>query len=280
MHILGVHLSVSGGMHLALEKAKELGIQAVQIFLKNSNRWISRPYSDEEIRLFNEARARIPGIRVIAHTGYLINLAGEGDTLSKSIEALGDEISRASLLGIDSLVLHPGSHGGRGLDSGIARVADSLNRLLDRKQKPMILLETTAGQGNSIGHRFEHLSSIIDRVSLKSKLGICLDTCHLFASGYDFTEKSKINSVMKEFDYLIGLDRLRLIHLNDSKRECGSKIDRHEHIGKGRIGTAGFSLILNSPKFKHIPFILETPKFNDDEADILNLKTVRRLIRK
>lgn len=280
MHILGVHLSISGGMHHALERAEKLGIQAVQIFLKNSNRWIARPYTDEEIRLFNEARARIPGILVIAHTGYLLNLAGEGDTLSKSIEALGDEISRASLLGIDLLVLHPGSHGGRGLNSGIARVADSLDRLLDRKQKPMILLETTAGQGNSIGHRFEHFRSIIDRVSLKSKLGICLDTCHIFASGYDFTEKSKIKSVMKEFDDLIGLERLRLIHLNDSKRECGSMIDRHEHIGKGRIGTAGFSLLLNSPKLKHIPFILETPKFNDDEADKLNLKTVRKLIRK
>lgn len=278
MHILGVHLSISGGMHNALEKAGELGIQAVQIFLKNSNRWVAKPYSEEDIRHFNEARSRFPGIRIVAHTGYLINLAGEGDTLTKSIDALGDEIQRASLLGIDSLVLHPGSHGGRGLESGIERIAESLNQLLDRKQNPIILLETTAGQGHSIGHRFEHLGSIIDRISLQSKIGICIDTCHIFAAGYDFTEKNKLQSVIKEFDDLIGLKRLRLIHLNDSKRECGSRVDRHEHIGKGRIGTAGFRSLLNSPKLEHIPFILETPKFNDDEADKMNLEALRKLI--
>lgn len=278
MHILGVHLSISGGMHHALEKAEELGVQAVQIFLKNSNRWIARPYAEEEISLFNAARARMPEIIIVAHTGYLINLAGEGDTLVKSIQALTDELKRAALLEIDYLVLHPGSHGGRGIEAGIDRVADSLNRLLEKKQKTMILLETTAGQGHSIGYRFEHLSSIIDRVSLKNMLGICLDTCHVFAAGYDISEKKSFSSVLKEFEEIIGLDRLQLIHINDSKRECGSKVDRHEHIGKGRIGTAGFKLLLNSPKLKKIPFILETPKFNGDEADKKNLKILRRLI--
>lgn len=280
MHILGVHLSISGGMHHALEKAENLGIQAVQIFLKNSNRWIARPYTEQEICSFKEARGRIPGLQVFAHTGYLINLAGEGDTLKKSIQALADELSRASQLDIDSLVLHPGSHGGRGIEAGIDRIAESLNSLLERKQKPMILLETTAGQGHSVGHRFEHLNSIIDRVSIKSKLGVCLDTCHVFAAGYDIREKNSINSVLKEFDGLVGLEKLRLIHINDSKRECGSRVDRHEHIGKGNIGTAGFGLLLNNPKLKSIPFILETPKFNDDEADKINLKLLRRLIKR
>jgi deoxyribonuclease IV len=280
MHILGVHLSIAGGMHHALEKAEKLGIEAVQIFLKNSNRWFARPYTEDEIREFKQARARIPGIRIFAHTGYLINLAGEGDTLAKSIQALEDELNRSALLDIDYLVVHPGSHGGRGLDSGIDRVAESLNRILNKKQKTMILLETTAGQGASIGHRFEHLGSIIGRVSLNGKLGICLDTCHVFAAGYDISEKKKFNSVFKEFNDIIGLDRLRLIHINDSKRECGSRIDRHEHIGKGHIGTAGFTLILNSAKLKNVPCILETPKFNDDEADKKNLKVLRRLIAK
>jgi deoxyribonuclease IV len=280
MRSIGVHLSISGGMHHALEKADELGIQAVQIFLKNSNRWIARPYTDEDIREFKDARARIPGIRIFAHTGYLINLAGEGDTLVKSIQALGDELNRASLLGIDCLVLHPGSHGGRGMESGINRVADSLNSILDKKQKTIVLLETTAGQGASIGHRFEHLRSIIDSVTLKSKLGICLDTCHIFAAGYDISEKQKFNAVINEFDEMIGLDRLRLIHINDSKRECGSRVDRHEHIGKGRIGIEGFKLLLNSTRLKKIPCVLETPKFNDDEADKKNLKVLRRLIAK
>lgn len=280
MRIIGVHLSISGGMYRALEKAEELGIQAVQIFLKNSNQWISRHYTDEEIRLFKEKWSHIPGLRVIAHTGYLINLAGEGVTLSNSIKALSDEIYRAALLGIDHLVLHPGSHGGRGIKSGIDRIADSLNEILDRKQKTMVLLETTAGQGNSIGHRFEHLGSIIEKVSLKSKLGVCLDTCHIYAAGYDFTDNTKLNSVLKEFDNTIGLERLRVIHVNDSKRECGSKVDRHEHIGKGCIGATAFTLLVNSPKLKHIPFILETPKFNDDEADKKNLKALRSMLKK
>lgn len=278
MRILGVHLSISGGMYRALEKAEALGIQAVQIFLKNSNQWISRPYTDEEIRLFKERWSHIPGLRVIAHTGYLINLAGEGVTLSNSIKALTDEINRAALLGIEHLVLHPGSHGGRGIESGIDCIADSLNKILDRKQKTMVLLETTAGQGNSIGHRFEHLGSIIEKVSLKSKLGVCLDTCHIYAAGYDFTDNTKLKSVLKEFDNTIGLERLRVIHINDSKRECGSKVDRHEHIGKGCIGAAAFTLLLNTPKLKHIPFILETPKFNDDEADKKNLKVLRSML--
>jgi deoxyribonuclease IV len=280
MRSIGVHLSISGGMHCALEKAHELRIQAVQIFLKNSNRWVARPYTDEEIRLFNDAKSRYPGIAIFAHTGYLINLAGEGDTHKKSIQALADELGRASQLDIEYLVLHPGSHGGRGIEQGIDRIAESLNLVLDRKHKTMVLLETTAGQGASIGHRFEHLASIIDRVAHKSRMGVCLDTCHVFAAGYDISEKKSFDAVFSEFDSIIGLDRLRLIHINDSKRECGSRVDRHEHIGKGRIGTAGFTLILNSSRLKKVPCVLETPKFDDDKADRQNLKLLRRLIKK
>jgi deoxyribonuclease IV len=280
MQIVGVHLSISGGLYNALDQAEELGIQAVQIFLKNSNQWVTKPYTADDISRFKEARARMPKIHIFAHSGYLINLAGEGDTLRKSLDALDDELSRASQLGIEYLILHPGSHGGRGLETGIQQVADSLNKVLNNKRQTMILLETTAGQGTSIGHRFEHLSAIIDGVSYKNKLGICLDTCHIFAAGYDFTEMKKFNSVFRDFDDIIGLEKLRLIHINDSKRECGSRVDRHEHIGKGRIGTAGFRLLMNSVKLKKVPFILETPKFNDNEADRKNLKTLRRLINK
>jgi deoxyribonuclease-4 len=278
MRSLGVHLSISGGMHHVFEKAHKLRIQSVQIFLKNSNRWIARPYSDDDIHMFKEAWARFPDIAVFAHTGYLINLAGEGDTYKKSILALADELNRAAQLDIQFLVLHPGSHGGRGVDPGIDRIVDSLNQVISKNQKTMLLLETTAGQGSSIGHRFEHIGSIIDKVSCKSKLGVCLDTCHIFAAGYDISRKDSFRSMLKDFDRWIGLDRLRLIHMNDSKRDCGSRVDRHEHIGKGCIGTDGFRLILNSTRLRRVPCILETPKFNDDEADKKNLTMLRRLI--
>jgi deoxyribonuclease-4 len=279
MPIIGIHLSISGGPFRALEKAKELKLQAVQIFLKNSNRWIAKPYTGDVVKQFFEARSSVPGIKIFSHAGYLINLAGSGETLKKSLDSLSDEMDRAARLDIEHIVLHPGSHGGCGAGSGIERSAESLSLVISKNQKTKILLETTAGQGSSIGHRFEYLRSIIDKTSRGEALGVCLDTCHIFAAGYDITTEKKLNAVIGEFDDILGIDKLKLIHINDSKRECGSKVDRHEHIGKGRIGTRVFSLILNHPRLKTIPMILETPKFNDDEADRMNLKKVRMLIR-
>jgi deoxyribonuclease-4 len=279
MRIIGIHLSISGGPHLALEKAKVLGIQAVQIFLKNANRWDSKPYTDDIKKKFHGARNRIPDLRIFAHAGYLINPAGSGETLNKSLIALSDEMSRAAELGIEYLVLHPGSHGGRGIQYGIERTSETLRGAFKNNKNTKILIETTAGQGASIGYRFEQLRDIIDKSQCPNRLGICLDTCHIFAAGYDFTTKKGLNSTLMEFNERIGMEKLKLIHVNDSKNECGSRIDRHEHIGKGHIGAKGFSFFLNDPKIRAVPMILETPKFNDDEADRMNLKKLRSLIR-
>ncbi len=279
MRQIGVHLSISGGLHRAVEKAAQLNIQAVQIFLKNSNRWEARPYSEEDISAFLKSRKTAKDIAIFAHSGYLINLAGIGDVKKKSLIALADELHRAEQLHIDYLVLHPGSHGGRGLDQGIESIAENLSEVLGGTRKSKILLETTAGQGSSVGHRFEQLRAIIEKTTHSARLGVCLDTCHVFAAGYDISRTDSYNKVISEFDAVIGLKKLKLIHVNDSKKECGSKVDRHEHIGKGSIGTEGFRLLLNDPKLASIPLVLETPKFNDDEADKLNLKALRRLIK-
>jgi deoxyribonuclease IV len=280
MRKIGVHLSISGGLHKALEKADELNIDAVQIFLKNSNRWEAKPYCEEDIEVFLKTRSTVRKMDVFAHSGYLINLAGVEDVKKKSLIALSDELHRAEQLRIDYLVLHPGSHGGRGLESGIDSIAENLNAVFANTKKSKILLETTAGQGSSIGYRFEHIRNIIERTSSPERLGVCLDTCHIFASGYDISKKDGYKKVFSEFESIIGLNNLKLIHLNDSKKKCGSMVDRHEHIGKGFIGNDGFRLLLNDTKFKNVSMILETPKFNDDEADKINLKTVRRLLKK
>ncbi len=279
MRIIGIHLSISGGPHLALEKARELRIEAMQIFLKNSNRWSSKPYADDVINKFKTVRNSMKGLKVFAHAGYLINCAGSGDNYRKSLAALSDEMGRAAELGIDSLVLHPGSHGGKGMQYGIERAAEMLGLAFQESAGTTILLETTAGQGSSIGYRFEHLRDIIDKTGAPRRLGICLDTCHVFAAGYNFTTKENLSAILAEFDEKIGLGKLKLIHINDSKRECGSRIDRHEHIGKGHIGSKGLALILNAPGLRSVPMVLETPKFNNDEADRMNLKKIRRLIR-
>src|SRR4030042_1473919 len=193
MRKIGVHLSLAGGLSRALDKARDLKIQAVQIFLKNSNRWHAKPYSDEDIRKFAEARSRKPDISVFAHSGYLINLAGAGEIHKKSMRAMIDEMRRTAQLDIEYLVIHPGSHGGRGVDDGIGRVAESLNRVLEEEPHTGILLETTAGQGASIGCRFEELRRIIDAIVHANRLGVCLDTCHIFAAGHDIYDKNNFD---------------------------------------------------------------------------------------
>jgi deoxyribonuclease-4 len=276
---IGVHLSISGGLYLALEKSRELKIQAVQIFLKNSNRWKAKPYSADDIEKFLNAKSGIPDIAIFAHSGYLINLAGSSPIRNKSINALADELNRAEQLGIEYVTIHPGSHKGRGIDEGIERVAEACDRVFEKNRKTKILLETTAGQGASIGHRFEQLRSIIDASSHPERLGVCMDTCHIFAAGYDISSKTSYPSIITEFNDSIGLKKLKLIHLNDTIKKCGSRVDRHEHIGKGSIGNEGFRMILHDSRLKDIPMVLETPKFNDDEADRMNLRKIRMLMR-
>lgn len=279
MRSIGAHLSIAGGIHRAVTKARELGINALQVFLKNSNRWSAKPFSDSDIRSYREALSQVPGINVFAHSGYLINLAGDGDTYDKSLHALRDELIRAEQLGIRYLVIHPGSHGGKGMDRGIRRIADSLNAVINDTSSVTILLETTAGQGTSVGYRFEHLRAIIDLSETPEKFAICLDTCHVFAAGYPINTSSGCSSLVEEFNSIIGLDKLTLIHLNDSIRECGSRVDRHTHLGDGKIGREGFVTLLNEKRLADVPVIIETPKTKNDEADKMNLQRIYNYIK-
>jgi deoxyribonuclease-4 len=263
MIIIGAHMSIAGGLHRAFERGAGVGCRAIQIFLKNSNQWKGKALTEEDRISFRQAQAVSGAIPVIAHNSYLINLA---------------EMRRAEFLGIPSIVLHPGAHMGSGEQSGLRRIAQALNLALRRVPAPvMILLETTAGQGSSLGHRFEHLAEILARVKQNERMGVCLDTCHVFAAGYDIRTESAYARTMKEFDRLVGTDRIRAFHVNDCRKDLGSRVDRHAHIGQGFIGLEAFRLLVNDRRFAQIPKILETPKGPDLEEDRMNLATLRSL---
>ena len=277
---IGFHLSAAGGIHNAIDQAAELGINALQVFLKNSNRWTAPPLSENDIKAFKEKWAMNPGLTITAHTGYLINPAGDGENLEKSIILLNEEMNRAQKLGIKFIVLHPGNHKDKGIEEGIKTIVRTLDGIFFNDETDVeILLETTAGQGSSVGHRFEHIRDIIGAGRYPHRLGVCVDTCHIFAAGYDITTEQSYKSTMDEFDRIIGIDKLKLFHLNDSKKGCGTRVDRHDHIGLGLIGSEGISFFLNDERFSGIDFILETP---DDEvrSDRDNLETVLSLLKK
>lgn len=281
---LGAHMSISGGLWKALFRGKKSGCQVIQIFTKNPNRWISKELSSKEIDAFNEARAKTAIVPVASHDSYLINLASpRREDRKKSFHALFDEMDRAERLSIPYVVMHPGSHLGDGEKAGINRIAEALNHIFDRTPQfqVKILLETTAGQGTNLGYRFEHLAEIIEQTEAEERLGVCLDTCHVFAAGYDFRDEENYRKLVRDFDTIIGLNRCRLFHINDSKKGLGSRIDRHEHIGQGSIGERAFSFFLQSPIFENLPFLLETPKGSDEsgtDRDLLNLRILRRLM--
>ncbi len=279
MVILGAHLSIAGGLHKALELAVRYGCNALQIFTKNSNTWKERILEDGEISRFRELKEKLGLFEIASHTSYLINIASPDRNLrERSMNALTQELIRSSLLGLPYVVLHPGAHRGSGEKQGILRIAEAINRVFDRTEAldVILLLETTAGQGTQIGYRFEQLADIAQKVENKQRLGFCLDTCHVFAAGYDLRTPGAYEKTVKEFVSTLGLQRLRLIHLNDSKKPLGSKVDRHEHIGEGQIGSEGFSCIMKDPRLSNIPKIIETPKFkNKVEQDPVNLKVLR-----
>lgn len=273
-------MSIAGGMHKAFERGKRVRCATIQIFLKNSNQWKAKPLTDQDRILFREAQER-SGIRpVLAHDSYLINLASPDPLLhQKSFKAFVEEMRRANFLGVPYLVLHPGAHMGAGTQSGIARIAKALKRTLNLVDPPVsILLENTAGQGTSLGCRFEQLASIMERIGNAERVGVCLDTCHAFAAGYDIRTEKGYDAAIEEFDRLIGVDKIRAFHVNDSKKDLGSRIDRHCHIGKGFIGLDGFRYLVNDKRFTDIPKILETPKGEGFRADMKNLATLRSLI--
>jgi deoxyribonuclease-4 len=280
----GAHVSIAGGLHNAFAEAGRVGCDCMQVFVKNQRQWRARPLTDEDVRLWNDAAANAAIAPVVAHDTYLINLASPDDALWKrSIEAFVDELIRCEQLGIPHLVTHPGSHVGAGEAYGLRRVVRAINEIHRRTRglRVRALLETTAGQGTSLGHRFEHLAAILARVREGERVGVCVDTCHVFAAGYDLVSPEGYETTMAELDRLVGLSLIRCFHVNDSQRGRGSRVDRHEHIGKGRLGRAAFRHLVNDPRFGGLPMILETPKGKDArgrDLDRVNLATLRRLL--
>lgn len=287
---LGAHLSIAGGLPRAVDRAEASGCAALQIFTKSAGQWRARELPPEEIALFKR-RVRQTGIRpVVAHNSYLINLAAADPTLrDRSTQALCDELDRAEALGLDGLVMHPGSFTSGTESAGLRMIAEGLAQIFEARPgaKTRVLLEHTAGQGTNLGHRFEHLAEIIDRLNGSRRIGVCLDTCHLIAAGYDIRSERGYDETFRQFGRIVGFTRLKVFHFNDSKKPCGSRVDRHEHIGKGYLGLAPFRRILNDPRFAKLPMLLETPKVDTpqtrkasdvDPWDKMNLDVLRGLL--
>jgi deoxyribonuclease-4 len=278
--LLGAHVSISGGVVKAPARAAGLRMSAFQIFTKNSNQWAGKPITPQDAAAFRDAVGRGGFERVIAHTDYLINPASANNaTAARSVESLTREIERCRSLGIDMLVMHPGSHGGTGVREGIGKLAAALGDVLADTEHVTVLLETTAGQGNGIGDSFEQLAEIIEQAGAAGRLGVCYDTCHTFAAGYDIRTPETYGRTMETFDRVIGKQRLRAFHLNDSRKGLGSRVDRHQHIGWGELGLGPFELIMNDDGFRDVPKIIETPKEGDPEMyDRINLDTLLGLV--
>jgi deoxyribonuclease-4 len=276
--LIGAHLSTKGGLHTVFERAAAINASAVALFAKNSNQWKGKELTDDDCALFHKMRTVRP---VFTHASYLINLATTNPEFHrKSIAALTDELDRAERLGAAAVVLHPGAHMGAGAESGIDQIArslDQIHRALPR-HKVVTLLETSAGQGSCIGCSFEELGRIIRLVDEKRRVGICFDTCHVFASGYDLRSSDAYEDTIERLDRDVGLPNVGLFHLNDSKKPLGSRVDRHEHIGDGQLGLESFRLLLNDERFRGIPKLLETPKKIEHESDRRNLTLLRSLL--
>jgi len=278
---LGAHMSIAGGLHKSIDRIKKVGGNALQIFTRNQRQWNAKPLSEQEITQFLEKRDQAHIKYVASHASYLVNLAAtKQEILHKSINAMTDELNRCQKLGIDWIVIHPGSHGGRGSQQGLEQITQAIDKIIELagpSNNRTILLETTAGQGSSLGAKFEELSFILNHSQNPDRLGICVDTCHIFAAGYDISTKKEYENTFKEFDKIIGIEHIKMFHLNDSKKGLGSRVDRHEHIGKGEIGLKAFECLINDSRFQHIPMVLETPKSKELIEDIENLNTLRSL---
>jgi deoxyribonuclease-4 len=273
-------MSIRGGVSMAIERARSIQCTAMQIFVKNNMQWFARPLRGDEIRAFLDHVQRGELLSIFAHANYLINLATTNPQFrANSIRALSEELTRADQLELPLLVVHPGAHLGAGEEAGLERIVESIDRVLDDlpKIKTRVALETTAGQGSCLGSKFEHLAYIISRVREPERLCVCLDTAHVFAAGYDIGSESAVRKTFAQFHRTIGLDRLVAIHLNDSKTARGSRVDRHQHIGKGKIGLAAFRFIMRDHRFRKVPKVLETPKAKDLREDVMNLKALRAL---
>jgi len=269
----------AGGLASALSAGAELGCDAVQVFTKNPQRWRAKALTEEEIAAFAAEQERTGIEPVVAHDTYLINLASpDQGNLRKSLDAFVVEIERCHALGIPFLVTHMGAHRGAGDEEGLRTLAESVNHVLGRTEgmEVMVVLENTAGQGTGLGYRFEHLARVLEVAERSERVGVCFDTCHAFAAGYDLRTKEMYTTTFQEFDRTVGLHRLRVIHANDAKREFGSRVDRHEHIGEGQLGLKAFRMLMNDPRFQEIPILLETP--DGEENHERNLKQLRALM--
>ncbi len=277
----GAHMSIAGGLEKAFDRGLSVGCDAIQIFTKSSNQWRARPLSEAQIEAFRRRQAET-GMPVVAHSAYLINIGTpKPDLWEKSLEALQVELERCEALGIPYLVLHPGSHTGSGEEAGIAQVARALSELHRRTPgfRSRIALEVTAGQGSNLGYRFEHLARIIEATEEgEERLVVCFDTCHAFAAGYDLSTPEGYEATFEAFDRVLGLERLVVFHLNDSLHPLGSRKDRHAHIGQGKIGLEGFRRLVNDPRFRDHPMLLETPKGPEMKEDVENLRVLRGLL--
>lgn len=278
--LIGAHMSTSGGLHNAIQHGISTGCSTIQIFTKNNNRWEQRPTTDEEAERFLDAQEASGIAPVISHTAYLINLATPNqDFHDKSIKALIDEIRRAEQLRIPDVVLHPGSPVDGSPEYGMKKIIDSLNICINKTPdaRARIALELTAGQGSHLGYTFEQIAEMIAGVENKSRVSVCLDTCHIFAAGYDIRTKPEYDKTMKAFAKIVGLKQLKVIHLNDSIKDLGSRVDRHTHLGEGSIGADAFKFIMQDTRFARIPKLLETPKEDGYEDDKRNLALLRKL---
>jgi deoxyribonuclease-4 len=279
--LLGAHMSIGGGAHMAIERARSIECTAMQIFVKNNMQWFARPLERGEISAFLGHAQRAELHSAFAHANYLINLAATNPQFySNSLRSLSEELVRADQLELPFLVLHPGAHLGAGEEAGLAKIVTAIDQVFRSipKVKTKIALETTAGQGSCLGHRFEHLAHIIGNVREPERLCVCLDTAHVFAAGYDLATEKLTKRMFAEFDRIIGLERLVALHLNDSKTVRGSRVDRHEHIGKGRIGLEAFCCIMRDRRFRKIPKVLETPKGKELKEDVENMRTLRSFL--
>jgi deoxyribonuclease-4 len=281
MDYLGAHMSIAGGLHNAIDRGLKTGCGVIQIFTQNANRWSGKPVTDGDSKLFREKWSESGLHDIISHDIYLVNLAAaEGEVREKSFNAFQAEMERCTILGIDKIIMHPGSHLGDGEEVGLRRIAERFDMLFEKVPDfgGRVLLETTAGQGTNLGYRFEQLRDIIGLSAYPERFAVCFDTCHAFAAGYDTTTEEGYARVFEEFDRVVGLDRLLAFHLNDSRKGLDSRVDRHEHIGKGAMGLSPFRFLMNDKRFAEIPKMLETPKGDNDEMDLVNLKILRELI--
>lgn len=276
--LLGAHLSTKGGLHTVFERATAIDAASLALFAKNSNQWKGKVLTDDDCAQFSSLRCVTP---ILTHASYLINLATTNEEfLVKSKAAMIDELDRAERLGIHAVVLHPGAHMGAGADAGLEQIARALDEVHAAipDHKVVTLLETAAGQGSCLGCTFEELATIIDNVDDKSRVGICVDTCHIFAAGYDIRTRDGYEKTMDELERFVGAENVGAFHINDSKKPLGSRVDRHQHIGEGELGVDAFAFLLNDPRWRFIPKLLETPKTVETESDRINIGKLRALM--